>query len=80
MSATLDRAGDVGCCCLCGAAHEWCLCPACFATYAPDGLLPAWLRSLQREAQRITARDRRSKRGGNNRGLGVSFAPLGADW
>jgi hypothetical protein len=60
MTADPQRAGEAWHCVVCGAAHPLCLCVACRRTYAPDGVLPDWLRELRRLAQRATIREKRN--------------------
>lgn len=61
MSADPQRAGEAGCCVLCGARSIFCLCGRCRREWAPDGVLPGWLRELRRPAVAATSAGRRNR-------------------
>lgn len=55
-----ELAGEPGHCCLCGQRNPRCLCRRCrLAHLLPDGTTAPAIRELQRQAQRLTARERR---------------------
>lgn len=54
-----ERAGEPYHCCLCGRRDPRCLCKRCRIAHSPGGVLVPWVAALKREANRLTARERR---------------------
>lgn len=92
MSGNAHLAGEAGRCVLCGDASIFCLCTTCRREWAPDGILPAWLRAfrtptltttsaMRRNRERIARGPRsntRGQRGGARYAPGVEIVSLDA--
>ncbi len=94
MSAAPELAGEPGRCCVpgCGVPSPRSLCPECFRTYAPGGMVPAWLRSIERLADKANKREIRNRerlarqahpthaQSGLPLAMGVSFQRIPDHW